>query len=146
MPQVSKRRIKEKILIRIGDIFLDSILRLEDKKETAAFLSDLLSPTEKLMISKRLAIAVLLAKGYGPDSIKDILKVSDCTIISVKKTLVLAGEGYRKTIKQLLKREKVKKFFLTIEEIWDFLPPKGGDWSSWRRKKWERQMEKQSPF
>jgi uncharacterized protein YerC len=146
MPQISRRKLDKKILRRIGEIFLDSIAGLQNRQEAAAFLNDLLTPTEKLMIAKRLAIAVLLARGYEDDSIKDILKVTQNTVTAVKKNLVFSSEEYRKAIKKIVGRKKIKNFFLILEEIFEIMPPKGERWSDWRKRKWRIEMEKQEPF
>lgn len=146
MPQISKRRVNEKILKRIGDLLLGSVLRLKERHQAAGFLNTLLTSTERTMLAKRLSIAVLLAKGYDYNSIKDILKVSQGTVWSVRKTLSESEEGYQKVIQDILREDKIKKLFLNIEELFDFLPPKGGDWKTWGKKKWERKKEIQKPL
>jgi len=146
MPQVSRRILERKVLKRIGEIFLDSLVKLRDRQELAAFLNDLLTPTEKLMFAKRLAIAVLLARGYEDESIKEILKVSQNTITSIKKVLVFSSKEYLDAIKRIARRERIKNFLLDVEDILEIVPPKGASWSAWKRRKWRRKMEKQEPF
>lgn len=146
MVQLSKQDVDQKILKRITEIFLESILRLKNKKDATEFLETLLTRTEQLMLAKRFAIAVLLAKGYDYESIKHVLKVSQGTISSVKEDVVNSEEGYRKSIKRILKEEKIRKIFEVIDDLFDIVPPKGGDWSEWRKKKWEKQMERQKPL
>ncbi|MBN1263510.1 MAG: hypothetical protein JW991_04095 [Candidatus Pacebacteria bacterium] len=146
MPQISKFEINQKISKRITEVFLNSILKIKNKKEAIDFFSDLLTSTEQTMLIKRLAIAVLAGKNYSYESIMDILKVSRATISSVKNVINQSEGGYDKVIKRLLKEEKIKKFFLTIEEILEIMPPKGSDRREWGKRKRQRIIEKQAPF
>lgn len=63
---------------------LDTVLAdLHSPKETTAFLSSFLTPTERLVFAKRLAIAWLLEQGKSYGEISKQLKVSSATISSV---------------------------------------------------------------
>ena len=64
MTQVSKRFLQKQVEERILDLFWTSLSSLSAKDKVSLFLDDLLSPTEKLMLSKRVAIAFMLMKGY----------------------------------------------------------------------------------
>lgn len=116
MAQISKYPISETVYQRILEIFLKSLLRLKDRKEAEQFISDLLTPTEKVMLTKRLAIAFLLERGYDYRTISKILRVSLPTIASVNLIRKYGGAGYRKMIKKLLKEEKVKDLLLQVGE------------------------------
>ncbi len=60
------------------------------------------------MLAKRLAIAILLAKGYRYETIKSILKVSQETIARVNISLNYQGEGYEIVVKKVLRDEKIE--------------------------------------
>lgn len=143
MPQVSRFKVNPEISKRMYQILFDSLTRFKNRTDVFNFLNDILTPTEQVMISKRLATAVLLAKGYTYESIRDILKVSRSAVASVSNSLSKSGKGYRKVIDRLLRQGKIKNFLISIEEVLDIIPPKGGNWSEWRRKKWQRKLQKQ---
>jgi uncharacterized protein YerC len=74
-------------------------LRTED--EVSAFLDDLLSPTEKIMLGKRLAIAILLDRGYDQRTVGEIMKTSLTTVNEVNYWLTHKGKGYRIVLDKL---------------------------------------------
>ena len=105
MSQVSKYPISKEIADRIFEIFLTTFTHLKDKGEADQFISDLLTPTEKIMLAKRLAIAFLLEKNYDYRAIQKILRVSTGTITTVNISRNLGSEGYKKVISKILKAE-----------------------------------------
>jgi len=112
------------------------------------FLHDLLSPTEKLMLSKRLAIAFMLIQDYNYASINNRLKVSNPTIWNVKMNLVHRGKGYKMAIEQIMSKEKWEKFWQDLDNFFEeILPPRyGTDWKEARRKQWEKRRNQEKPF
>lgn len=114
MAQVSRLFLSKNLYERIFEIFFKSILKLKNKKEAEEFFNDLLTPTERIVLAKRLAIAMLLAKDYDYRTIRSILHVSPPTIAHVKNTLKRSGTGYRKTIGRLMREEKTKELLLEI--------------------------------
>ena len=64
MSQVSKYPLKKAIYSYISELFFNTIVSLSDKRKTDEFLQDFLTPVEKIMLTKRLAIYDLLGKGY----------------------------------------------------------------------------------
>jgi hypothetical protein len=69
------------------------------------------------MLAKRLAIAVLLAKGYQYKTIQEILKVSKPTIALVNLSLRYEGKGYKKFVEQILKEEKMSEFWAKAGDL-----------------------------
>ena len=116
MAQVSKYPIPEKIYQRILEIFLKTLIGLKNKKDAEQFINDLLTPTEKVMLVKRLAIAFLLEREYDYRTISKILRVSLPTIASVNSARKYGGKGYQKIMTKLLREEKVQDFFLQVAE------------------------------
>lgn len=114
MTQVSKIPLKKEVYDRILEIFFKSIVDIKSSREAELFLKDFFSPTETIMMAKRLAIAILLAKNYDHRSIRRILRVSPSTISSVRKTMRYAGDGYKKFIKKIIREDSIKKFFLDL--------------------------------
>ncbi len=123
MPQVSRRTLSVNVRNKIFSIFFKSFARLSNPLDIQKFLLDLLGPVEQTMLAKRLAIAILLSKGYQYDTIKEILKVSQETIARVNMTLNYRGEGYMMIIKKVLRDEKLEKIFQDLEiKAIDILP------------------------
>lgn len=116
MAQVSKRTMRKEVQERMFEVFVKSISNLRKEKDARYFVADLLTPTEKIMIAKRLAIAVLLAKSYDYRTISDVLKVSTGTIQAVNKQIIIDGRGYKKVVSKILRDEELSKFFLSLEE------------------------------
>lgn len=148
MSQVSKRFLHKKVEERILDLFWTSLSSLSTKQKIALFLDDLLTPTEKLMLSKRLAIALMLVKGYDYSAINNRLKVSDPTIWNVKTSLSLSGKGYKMAIEQIMNKEKWEKFWQDLDHFFDqIIPPTPGtNWKEVRRKQWEKRRQQEKHF
>lgn len=107
MTQVSKYPISKTIADRIFEIFLKSLVNIHNQQEADQFISDLLTPTEKIMLAKRLAIALLLRKDYDYRTIQKIIRVSAPTITSVNMAIRYGSEGYKNLINKILKEEKL---------------------------------------
>lgn len=148
MAQVSKRYLQKNVEERILDLFWTSLSTLSTKETLASFLDDLLTPTEKIMISKRLAIAFMILKGHNYPSINEKLKVSDPTIWNVKQTLLYKGQGYKIAIEKIMTKEKWEKFWQDLDRfLEDTFPPRHGtNWKEARRKQWEKRRKQQKPF
>jgi len=92
----------------------------------ASFLEDFLTPTEKMMLAKRLAVAVMLAKGYDYRAIRKTLKVSFHMVANVNLWLKYKGKGYQKVINWILREEKIEKFWQKVDDVLgDIVPPQG---------------------
>ena len=116
MPLVSKKIPRSEVQTKITETFLEAISNLRTKNDIQLFLSDLLSPVERIMLSKRLAIAVLLVRGHTYESIKDILKVSQETVSKVSLTLN-NNKGYKIVINKIQRSESMREFWQDIENI-----------------------------
>lgn len=117
MPQLSKFPVSNKIKEEIMSSFCWLIANFNSEKEVYKFLDDFLSKTEKLMLAKRLAIAMMIEKGYSYFEIRDTLKVSTSTILRISHWLDKSGEGYRLGIAKLMKKEKLHNFWEEIEDL-----------------------------
>lgn len=148
MAQLSKRYLDKKVEERILDLFWSSLSMLSTKNDVSSFLDDLLTSTEKIMISKRLAVAFMLLKDQGYPIINDKLKVSDQTIWSVKMNLQHKGTGYKPVINKIMKNESWEKLWQDLSHVFDqLIPPQPGtNWTEVRRKQWEKRRKQQKPF
>ena len=68
---------------------------MHDNRAIAAFLENLLTSTERVMIAKRLAVALLLLRGYEYRVICSLLKMSHVTVNHVKREIEKGGGGYQ---------------------------------------------------
>lgn len=123
MPQVSKYPLAKNTQGRLYRLFWETIADLKDPLKVEEFFDDLLTPTEKIMLAKRLAIAVMLIKGYDYASIRSLLKVSPGTIGSISLWLKYSGSGYRKIVEKLLKKEKFEKILKNIDSTIELIKP-----------------------
>lgn len=116
MAQISKYLISKDVYERVFDLFLKTISSLGTKNQTSKFLDGFITPTEKIMLSKRLAIGILLAKGYQYREISKILKVSLGTIGTMGQNYKYQP-GFRSVVRKVLEDEKIEDFWLKIGEV-----------------------------
>ncbi len=119
MSQVSRRPIKEDLLERMFEIMEKSLVKLKDQKEVTVFLQDFLSPTEKIMLAKRLAMALLLSRGWDHQAICQYLKVSTSTITSIKNKLRSKSSGYHRVIHQIESDKDWEQMWLDLGQAFD---------------------------
>jgi Trp operon repressor len=148
MTQVSRRPLAKEIEKRVFELFLEAVAEVKTKGQVEIFLKTLLSPTEKIMLAKRLAIAFLLYKGYGQRVISGWLKVSLTTVNHVSLIFKTEGAGYQLVIDKIVRSEKLAEFWQKIEGfIGEILPPpKGRDWSKRRQERYQQKLAGIKPF
>lgn len=123
MSKVSRRLLDKELGNRIFEVFLKTIVDIKTPIEARNFIEDLLSPAERVMIMKRLAIAILLTKGKTYEYIDHTLKVSRATIMTVSLWLKHGKGGYGKVVDSILKTQGREKLMEDIEEILIRLSP-----------------------
>ena len=150
MAQVSRRYIKPKVGEKIQNLLIDCIQRCNDQKTTVSFIESLLTDTEKTMLAKRIAIALMILKGVDYEKIDNTLMVSKATIWRVKIWLDAKGSGFRSLLNEVLKHDSEKdseKEFRLDKAINDN-PLWGGpgNWSARKKDQWKKVKEAQEPF
>ena len=60
MPHVSRKRVKKDIFKRMSNEFIENIASLKNSSEIRGFLNELLTPTERIMLAKRMAAILIL--------------------------------------------------------------------------------------
>lgn len=132
MPPVSKYPVSNEVYERVFEVFSKSIVKLETKNQVAEFLDEFLTPTERIMLAKRLAIAFLIVKGYEYREISRILRVSTNTVGRVNFAY-RNGEIYKVVVDKVLQDEKVDEFLEGVGEKVSALFASGGSKSgTWR--------------
>jgi uncharacterized protein YerC len=85
MAHVSTKRIKKKVADELADQFLTFLALAKSKHEARILAHELFSQTERVMLAKRLAIVVLLVRGYSFSQIEEALGVTAQTVARVWK-------------------------------------------------------------
>jgi uncharacterized protein YerC len=148
MAQVSRRKLKKEVEQKIQTLLTHSLSFCTNQKAVSDFIDDLLTPTEQIVLSKRLAIAYLLEKGYSYAVIKDLVKVTNSTIGAVSLMLKKQGNGLRSIFDKVKKDKDITKVF---EELGDFAIEligmgKGADWKNTKSILARRKQSRQTPF
>lgn len=148
MTQVSRYPVHKDVEKRMFEVFKGVISNLKSSEEIEDFLEDFLSPVEKIMLAKRLSIAVLLAKGYTYPSIIEILRVTPPTIATVSLSLKYSGKGYKRIVEKIMHGEKMDAFWQKIEDLLaNHIPPsKGSNWSYFRSEYEKEKRKKRKAF
>jgi len=124
MTQVSKYRLRIDIVKRIYELLSNSLAKIKDKNEVNNFLDDFFSPTEKTVIAKRLAIAVLLSKGNDYQEIRQILKVTPVTISKMSLRMKYGNGSVKKIADKIAISDDNKALLQELASVFD-VPTKG---------------------
>jgi len=123
MTNISKKplskKMEEKLFMQFSVLFSQS-----DKKRTQELFSSLLSPAERIMLVKRLAVVICIKKGLSGYQIARMLNMSETSIGNIK---VDWENGRYDSIDHSLKAVSfdTEAFLKTIERILYFgLPPR----------------------
>ena len=92
MPHISKGKITEKTQAEMGRLVDDMLLETSSRRRKRIF-SELLTPTEKLMLAKRLTLIYLIEKDTPTFTISALLRVSPSTVARFE-TMVDRGAFY----------------------------------------------------
>jgi Trp operon repressor len=144
MVNLSKIPVDQKKLSKLFHLLYEIVNKVEDKDDFLGLIKDILSPSEQLMVAKRIAIIYLLMKGVDQSTIAEYLKTSRATVAKFsllfydKETQLIA------IISELLSKAKISHF---LEDLFAdlFIQPgiKIGHWQMYwdhKRKQSERKM------
>lgn len=110
------------------------ISRIDEEESFSEIINELLSPTEKIMVAKRIAIIYLLMKKIDYYNISKVIKVASATIAKFHSIMQEKG-AVKNSLKGLVRNEKIKDFF---EEL--FMREPGTYGVSWKSA-WEHKIE-----
>lgn len=142
MGQISKYPISKDVYERCWEIFAKTLIGIKTSKDVDEIISDLLTPTERIMVAKRLSIAFLLSQGYEYREIREVLRVSFPTISMVNLALRYGNNGYKKAVDRILKDERLKDILNKTVQTLISPATKGKGSGTWRYLKQE--LEKKS--
>ncbi len=119
MAQVSRVPLAKDLEIQMHTLFRKVLADLRSEEDIKNLLDDLLTPTEKIMLGKRLAIAFLLEKGYDQRSIHYLMRCSLATVNQVNYWFKNQGSGYRRAIAMIRKAEKWQDFLERLDGMFE---------------------------
>jgi len=141
MSQLSKRRLKKEVSKQLFELTFSLLGKRKGKDDFQQVIFALLSPTERLVLSKRIAVLFLLTKDTDCRIIRDVLKVSTSTI---SKCVIMLenSENLKRTLQVIAQNEQIKDMFL--EALSDIYSPGsyGINWSNAHKLKKEVERKK----
>lgn len=145
MTHVSRYPMDKVIETELFRKFWHSLSSLRDPDSVSSFFSDFLSDSERIMLAKRFAIAVLLLRGKRPRDIKSVLHVSDSSTSSVGAWLKNAKPKTVATLERVIRENYWEELLDKFEGVIDSLPPQyGTNWQRVGRERRERRLERSS--
>lgn len=85
MSHISKKPIKKEVADALVDQLLTFLTTLYTKREARVLVRELLTQTERIMLAKRLAVIVLIERGYSFAQIEQLLRVTPQTVARIWK-------------------------------------------------------------
>lgn len=102
MAQVSKRYLNKKLKDKLYANLLTVLAEITNKPAANEVLNTFFSQTERTMLLKRLAIALLLREGHTYQEIMDTLKVSPPTINKISQQMKRNRKLFSKLTRHLI--------------------------------------------
>ena len=106
MPHVSKKKLGKKTFAVVQGKFEDTLPKLLASGDKSEVLKEVITKTEKLMLSKRVFIILMLLQGHSYSQIQDTLKVTVQTVARLSRGL---KEGKYRKLEKILKGPRWKK-------------------------------------
>lgn len=119
MPRISKYKINDKVLLKIYQLFFRVISKLDNQELFFTITDEILSPTEKIMLAKRIAIIYLLIKKLDQRDIVTLLKVSKSTVSIYAYLFFKQKSKTVEILTNMINKEKILGFLEDL--IHDFL-------------------------
>lgn len=131
MPHISSKKLSPKLTGKLFSKLITVLGKAQNQQSLSLITNELFTSTEKIMLAKRLAIILLLAKNIPQHRIVETLNVSPST---VAKTSLGIEIGKYNTILKISKKEKldIEKLVWNILTVGGIMPPKVG------RKYWKK--------
>lgn len=133
MARISRIKLKDEILEKVFGLFFEIVGKKSNINDFKKTIFEILSPVERIMIAKRVAIVYLLLKGIDQKNISKVLKVSTATV-SKFSLLMEKSTGVVPSFKNIITNDKILEF---LDEMFDSLFPPGTYGTDWKAA-WER--------
>ena len=95
--------------------FFKIVAEIKTPREASNFFKDLLTPSESLMLTRRITIAKMLLEGWNFEYISKKLKAGTNTVNSVNRWLYTGFGGYLNEIKKIKSKKEFRNQFPTNE-------------------------------
>lgn len=126
MPHVSSIKIQEKLFVELFEQLASLQTNLQ-KKEAVGLMGDLLTDTEKVMVTKRCAAVLMLHQGHSSYEVWNMLKLSQSTVARIKLGYEVGAYDHLVTIFDTKKIAK-DRFWETLEKVLQLgMPSMGKD-------------------
>lgn len=117
MPRASRRPVNKNIQEELQDNFSFLISSLTSSSDIQHFFETFLTEEEKIMLTKRLMLHLMIENGYGPMEITSVLGISLETVRKHKMVSRLGDKIYKAIIVKITKRRKTKEFWQQVEKL-----------------------------
>ena len=117
MPHVSRNKLGSSTENTLTHNLNTVFTHIGKGDEMLSFLDALLTPTEKVMLAKRLAIIVLLEEGLPESHIASLLHVTRITVSRMQLYYEARGQGFKIALQKLAEQkqlESFKKYLLSL--------------------------------
>lgn len=115
MTRVSRRVLDQNIETLLYETFWRILEQCEQRGELQFFLKDLLTEAELVVLSKRIAVALMLEAGHSYAEIEQVLKVSPPTIAKVKEWMREKWEALAPVLEQSGEEHVVRRFLYEVK-------------------------------
>lgn len=110
MPHLSRNKLSRKTEQEITEKLVLILTTTTRTKEMTELLNSLITPTEKIMLAKRLAIIVLLEDGTPEAQVAQILHVTRSTVAKMQLFYEARGKGFKIALKKLEEQKQLESF------------------------------------
>lgn len=133
MPHISSQTLPKQTLEQVyKTLFVTTTSRLTSRTKQEKFFDELLTPTEKIMLGKRLAAIALLSRDHSSYAVSQLLQLSPNT---AKKLQYGIERGRFAHIKEVSALHGKSKMIRLLEHLLEPLPRYGTSPASWLRSK-----------
>ena len=105
-PHISRNKLSKTTEIRLIDTLNLILAKVPKAEQIDQFLLALLTPTERIMLAKRIAIIIYLKEGYSDSDISITLHVTRVTVSRLRYFYEARGSGYEVAFR-VLENEKI---------------------------------------
>ncbi len=109
MAKIKIHEVDQRERAQMMNDFFDMVSEMKTRKDVANFFKDMLTPSETLMLTRRIEIAKMLLVGFSYADIKKKLRAGDNTINYVNKWLFTGFGGYLKELQESKNKEQARR-------------------------------------
>lgn len=117
MPRVSKRQLDKQTETEIQECYSYLVSSLRNSEEIENFLQGFLTREEKLMLSKRVMLLMMIKMAYTTETIIQALNVSYETVRIYSTHLSMSNKLFHTTIQRLIKRVETREFLDKMAKV-----------------------------